>query len=117
MRGSTLISASTSEFATDARLTPRRVPAVGFNRVTSVITCSPRVIGLIRVTMFSLIFSMIFLFKFRCQDTRPAMLTGAENYRPILSRCASSMSTPFTFSMRFTVSISTSSEPFIVSLK
>lgn len=52
MRGSTLISASTSELASAANPMPRRVPALGLVSVTVSIEVSPRLTGVSSFTTF-----------------------------------------------------------------
>ncbi len=109
-----LISASTSEFATAARLTPRSVPALGFISVTCSITCSPRLTGLSRGNHIFFVHGFL---TYESGVNRSARADRMKITGRYLRRCCSSRSTPFTFSIMLMVSISTSSLPSIVSRK
>ncbi|MNF04579.1 hypothetical protein D3C80_2041310 [compost metagenome] len=51
MRGSTMISALTSMVSRSLREVPRRLPESGLRTTISVIACSPRAMGLSRMTV------------------------------------------------------------------
>lgn len=112
IRGSTLIRASTSERATSAADTAQG-SGVRLHQGDFFDDLLAAFDGVFEVTMFSLLMSFSLF--------TDSGLTGqtcwpGKNYRPILRRCWSSRSTPFTFSIMLRTSISTSSLPFMVSL-